>query len=253
LFVAVPEPWRPESWLHCLDGRRGHLRFRHGSGKPGYGSRDYPPPSVVTAVLPAVDPAGKPELWVSTVGNYFPSVISRLDASGRELAAYWNAGHISALLRGRLWGRQVLIAGGASNEHGMAVLVVLDASRPSGSLPTTDEKYRCLACPPGESLAVVLFPRSRLTDEAGDGGFPSVEQVFQGADGRLAVVVRCPGPAIPAGTHPTWSEAHWTFTANLEPVGAEFGDSYVPLMRRAKEAGLVRSDPEPDSVLFPFN
>ncbi len=90
------------------------------------------------------------------------SEIAKLDADGKPLAAFWNAGHVNVLRETTLKGRRVMLVGGTHNESYAGFLAVLDYENPAGCSPASTERYRCKEYPVGGFLHYLIFPPSEI-------------------------------------------------------------------------------------------
>lgn len=155
-----------------------------------FGSDTYDPPySVDFYRVAQVSREGVRPVWVvAHHAPWWPSVVAKLDMSGRVLAEYWHPGHITVLAEASLRGRHVLLAGGTNHETSSAALSVLDYDSPAGSAPATQEQYRCKNCPPGAPLAYLVFPRAPLGRALNSRSY--VEQIWVREDGDVEIVVQ---------------------------------------------------------------
>jgi hypothetical protein len=108
---------------------------------------------------------GEPRIAVVlTHETWWPSLIVVLDARGREVARFVNAGHIFSLASVESPSGTRLLAGGVSNANDRsAFLAVLDGANPSGTSPEDGQsEFDCRNCSPGHPLRYFVFPRSEL-------------------------------------------------------------------------------------------
>ncbi len=211
-----------ETALYCLESD-GSLRFRHSAATAvRYGSESFGPPWETVAAFPAASGTG---LWVVSRNTFFPSVVQRLTAQGRDAGGYWASGHVTALLETTLGGRRVLLVGGTHNEDFTAALSAIDADAPSGRAPADSPKYVCDTCPPTPPLAYLTFPRPELGRIPGTR--PSIEEIRRTAGG---IMLRVWYPASPSGQHPQpgcpGGAAWYRLDERLQVASADFVDGY---------------------------
>ena len=115
------------------------------------------------------------EKSVLIIGNHvtwYPTQISLLDARGRLLGEYWQAGHLgqSALLIEDLDedGWQEITAGGTNNDFQQACLIVLDPRAITGCSPGSgNPDFQFSELPAGSQEYYLLLPRTTINQVMG--------------------------------------------------------------------------------------
>lgn len=237
LFVA--EPWQPKSYgLYCFS-RDGSIRFHHAPRRVvGFGDKKYGPPWRGTDVY-VTGLSGRPhEIWfVSTHLEEFPTVVERLDASGKPEGEYWSNGHVSNVVKSEAAGRELLFVGAISNEFRGGSVAILDARHPSGAAPASSRHYQCQECPPGTPLAFLVFPRLDMT--AALGSYSRVTNVFRDNLGQILVDVNHDvGERVPEELRGL-ADSHYTLDSQFRVIGAELGRRVAPVHRVFEQKGLL--------------
>jgi hypothetical protein len=252
-FVAK-SPGGPSETALCLFEHDGRVRwiFRP-TGRVRFGADTFGPSWIVDRAFVTADPAGGPgrAIWAVLYDSaLFPSSIQRVDPrTGEPSSAYWTNGSIVAAALDASASPPKLLVGACYNETKDGSLSVLDALNPNGSAPAELDKYRCTACPPGEPLAFLVFPkpaRFRTLDATGP-----VETITPLADGMLGVRVRyaTPDPG-------TKAVGVFMLDASLHPVLADSADGYLKaydaFVRRGDVPAGAPADVDPDREFFPI-
>jgi len=99
-----------------------------------------------------------------------PFQIAFLDPSGKLVAEYWHPGQLWRLAetRAAVGGAPRLLAGGVNNGEHCATLVMLDPFAMKGATTPSrmkDQHFRLLDMPEAQEEAVILFPRSCLSED----------------------------------------------------------------------------------------
>src|ERR1035437_596466 len=168
LFVHVPLDFASVGTaLICFD-EDGKIRWQFDPGRPIQDTRqEYFPPYFISSVniIPVKD-AG-PQILVSS--NHYlhnPNQIAMLDPSGALVSEYWHSGHLYSVLHADLNGdgvEEILLAG-VNNGYRLGTLVILDSRSVSGA--SSQPGLQILGFPPGTEKAVVLFPRTCVSQNA---------------------------------------------------------------------------------------
>jgi hypothetical protein len=188
LFVS--EPWSDASrGLFCFDNKGKEL-FRHTpTHVVRFGEKQYGPPWRGGFVAATGATGRRHDIWfVSTHLDEFPTVLEKLDASGKVVGEYWSNGQVRSVDVRVLAGRPLVLVGATNNESRCASLAVLDALRPTGSAPALLDHYRCAGCLPGNPLAFLLLPR--LDVALVDDDLADVMRISVDAIGQVWVDVR---------------------------------------------------------------
>jgi hypothetical protein len=205
------------SVFYCFESD-GRVRFRRTlESRHTYGDEAFGPPWRGHRLVnhPATLRSG--EIWIVWIHSIeFPSVLQKLDAQGRLLGEYWNAGYIQTVVpvvRGR---RRLILAGGNSNESKAGFLAVLDPNRPSGSSPGVDSSYSCRDCPAGAAERYFVFPRLDVAREVGD--LALVSRLEPDETGHTMIGVQQTGNPLTS----TWYRLGPGFTVIRAEVSPEF-------------------------------
>lgn len=107
---------------------------------------------------------GEGHVWISVNHHtWWPTMLVRLDATGRAEVRYVQSGGIYVLTPWKPGdGKTYIVAGGVNNEFEEASVAVLDTQGQAATSPQTAGKgFHCDDCPSGAGLAAFfLFPRS---------------------------------------------------------------------------------------------
>jgi excisionase family DNA binding protein len=155
------------------NSERGELLWRFAPGESVHTSQcgfsnDF---SVLNfAVMDAGAPPNRGVLFVATNDPEYPAQVGFLSAQGVLLRDYWHSGYIGApgcLIVSDLNGdgSQEVWLGGTSKAHHQATLVVLDPARMQGASLEDDPKFQLHDFRPGNEIARILFPRTRMNLE----------------------------------------------------------------------------------------
>lgn len=227
-------PRNSQTELLCFSSD-GNLRWRFAPREEfTFGGKAYSPPYIVSTVFV---PQGESEkdIWVAFVHNtWWPTLLVKVDAQGRELARFVNSGYIYALAELKNAAGHFVLAGGVNNEYDSGMLAVLRADNPTGVSPQTPgSPFACQNCPKGESYRYLIFPRSELNRLT-----PSAYNKVVGIDilqNRTKVMTReVEDPRY------GFSEAIFEFSHGFELLLAQPGDSYWNLHRILEQEGRVR-------------
>lgn len=152
-----------DGMLLCLDA---HGRFRweyRPSETYRFGADDYGPPFGGMIVM-GVGQGRETTLWASLYHNvWYPTILAKLNAEGKELGRFVNSGYIYRLGRVPAAEGAYVLAGGVNNEYDSGALAVLREDDPTGTSPQTPgSKFACSNCPAGSPVRYFIFPRSEL-------------------------------------------------------------------------------------------
>jgi hypothetical protein len=168
LFVHVPLDFASVGTaLICFD-EDGKIRWQFDPGRPIQDTRqEYFPPYFISSVniIPVKD-AGLQILVSSNHYLHNPNQIAMLDPSGALVSEYWHSGHLLSVLHADLNGdgvEEILLAG-VNNGYRLGTLVILDSRRVSGA--SSQPGRQILGFPPGTEEAVILFPRTCVSQNA---------------------------------------------------------------------------------------
>lgn len=165
LYISV-EPVGVDQWedvLYCLD-RQGQVRwsyrledtFRFGAGSYG--------PPWFTGLVAVYDLDGEKRIAFSLSHSiWWPAPLLTLNNRGERLSTFVSSGLIYQLRAFVHEGRPLIVAGGVSNSHEAASLMVLNGDRPTGTTPEeAGSAFECLSCEAGAPLRYFSFPKTEL-------------------------------------------------------------------------------------------
>jgi hypothetical protein len=157
-------------WLVCLD-RTGKERWRFEAGRElTCGSKVYSPDYRISGfVCHDLDDDRRLEtLVIAFQKPDWPCQMVVLDASGRTVGEYWNAGYLRYPLFHDLDGdgREELIVCGVNNEYKGGCLMVFDPGRISGASPQSG-KFACREFASGSELYYVTVPYTDVSAAMG--------------------------------------------------------------------------------------
>jgi hypothetical protein len=90
--------------------------------------------------------------------NEYPTLVMTFDDRGTLLGEYWSNGYVETLTTGQVHGQHGWILGGANNEtDGGFVAMFTDV--PKGTAPAADPEYRCVNCPEGGPVDMLVMPQ----------------------------------------------------------------------------------------------
>jgi hypothetical protein len=218
MFITNAEPLGSSSGLYCFDDR-GRVRFTyfpHHHVTFGEVLTTGPWHPLMFAVLR--DASGKKFIWLaSNDTNQFPTVIEKIDATGRVHGQFWHPGLVNEIRPWIYRGRRVVLVAGGNNDFNGASLAVVDEDKPTGTAPAHRAHYVCAGCPTATPLAFIVFPPSdieRLQDSVA-----GVSQVWASDDGNLTIELNHQA-AFP-GMERLEGGTHYHLDANLQPLSAE--------------------------------
>ena len=95
----------------------------------------------------------------------WPCQLAVLDAAGKRMGEFWNAGYLTDLAFHDLDGdgREELIVAGVNNEYRGGCLAVFDTRKIAGSSPQTG-RYTCEGLGPGSMLYYVTVPYTDVAE-----------------------------------------------------------------------------------------
>ena len=168
--------------------------------------------------------AGTPCGCPATTSPSTPTLVVRLDiATGKPMGGpYWSNGWVNSALLLRTPGRTRLAVGGTNNDQRAPGIALLDAMNIAGTAPAERAKYRCTTCPPGEPLAVAVFPKPRrFASSAGGGGVEAITGGGPASSLLVLVTYVVTSAGIPAA-------AVFRLDTDLRPLQADSADGYMP-------------------------
>ncbi len=238
LFVARHEGPLNSGTLSCFspDGEKlwEYLPPQHVK----YGDDQYSGKLVYTVgvfVLREAD--GTPYVWpVFDHQVWFPSVLVKLDATGRELGQYWSSGRISSVSFAEAGDRKYVLVGAPHNETGGGSLAVLDRIRFGGLSPAVKPRYRCLNCPGPLPEHFFVFPATDILKTT-SGGHAMVTSADQDANGRLTVSV-LHGELFLSGAH-RQGVTQYSLDQSMKVYSAEFFSQYPVVHNEWHKRGLL--------------
>jgi hypothetical protein len=168
LFVHVPLDFASVGTpLICFD-EDGRIKWQFDPGRTIRDTRqEYFPPYFISSVniIPVTDAS----LRILVSSNHYlhnPNQIAMLDSSGNLISEYWHSGHLYCVAHADLNGdgvEEVLLAG-VNNGYRVGTLVIFDSRNVSGA--SSQPGRQIFGFPPGTEKAVVLFPRTCVSQNA---------------------------------------------------------------------------------------
>jgi len=218
-----------EGVLVCFD-RRGRERWRFQAGRELVcASQRFSPDFRIAGFHTRdIDKDGRREIFVESFhAPDWPCQLAMLDASGKLVGEFWNAGYLRELTYQDLDGdgREELIVVGVNNEYRGGCLVVFDPQRISGGSPQTGD-FVCHGIGPGSMISYVTVP---YTDVSAARGRP--------VDGLRTVEI----------TANNWIRATtsngiiYEFDFSLKCVQVTFGHGFMIDHYETRKAGAVTS------------
>jgi hypothetical protein len=159
-----------EGILFCFD-RRGTELWRFNAGRElTCTSKIFSADYRIAGFFPHdIDGDGKLEIAVESFqAPDWPCQLAMLDASGRKIGEFWNAGYLRELTYFDINadGRQELIVCGVNNEFRGGCLIVFDTRNIAGGSPQTGD-YVCRDIGPGTMLYYVTTPYTDVSRALG--------------------------------------------------------------------------------------
>jgi hypothetical protein len=159
-----------EGWLYCYDRKGTELWKFHGGKELVCGGKVYSPDYRIAGFYcHDVDGDGRLETFIESFqAPDWPCQLAVLDASGKKIGEFWNAGYLRQLAFHDLDGdgREELIVVGVNNEFRGGCLVVFDTRRISGSSPQSG-RFVCEGLEPGSELYYVTVPYTDVSEAMG--------------------------------------------------------------------------------------
>lgn len=163
--------------------------------------------------------------------EWWPSVVTLLDARGQRMGTFVHSGWIDTL---RWIDADRLALGGFSNARDGGTLTVLDANRIDGRSPEDhDGTYACVGCPAGDPILYAVFPRSELNRVTGSG----FNRAWVSLSGDR-VTVRTSELDRPDNIGPL-TDIIYTFSNDLRFLEARFSDRYWDRHRQLELEGRM--------------
>jgi hypothetical protein len=159
-----------EGWLYCFDRKGRELWKFHGGKELVCGGKVYSPDYRIAGFYcHDMDGDGRLETFVESFqAPDWPCQLAVLDASGKMIGEFWNAGYLRQLAFQDLDGdgREELIVVGVNNEFRGGCLIVFDTRRISGSSPQSG-RFACEELEPGSELYYVTVPYTDVSEAKG--------------------------------------------------------------------------------------
>lgn len=235
----------PANGLYVLDSR-GKQRFAYTpTDSKQFGQKVYAGPWLPYRLYIFKGPSNSLSLRVVlTHGTDHPTMLTELDAQGRELSKYWSDGYIESVAEGNLNGHAVILVGGTNNETRGASLAVLPAHGFSGHFPSADEAYRCNNCGSREPLLAAVFPRRCVAQEMGQQAM--VANAWIDGASHLHALVR--EGKVHGGL---WTELWYDLSADTSSISVDIPPGYKDGHDRLQAAGWIKHSYDQPTALFP--
>jgi len=160
-----------EGFLYCYDRKGVELwKFYAGRELRGGGRVFSPDYRIAGFHTHDLDGDGRLETVVESFqAPDWPCQLAVLDASGKMVGEFWNAGYLRELTYHDIDGdgREELIVCGVNNEYRGGCLIVFDTRKISGSSPQTGE-FVCKGLEAGSELYYVTVPYLDVSEARGD-------------------------------------------------------------------------------------
>ena len=165
LFSIQTQDEDGEGKLFCFN-HDGRVLWEFQAGREiKFGERVYSPDYRIQGVdVCDLDGDGNFEIITMAVQRfYFPTQLAVLDADGRILGEYWNAGQFCdlAFIDLNEDGEMEILAAGINNEYGKGCLVAFDWNEVKGSSPQGKD-FACQGCAKGKEKHYILFPLTEV-------------------------------------------------------------------------------------------
>ena len=160
-----------EGYLFCYDRKGVELWSFHAGKKLVCGGKVFSPDYRIDGFYTHdLDGDGRIETVVESFqAPDWPCQLAVLDASGKMVGEFWNAGYLRELTYHDINGdgREELIVCGVNNEYRGGCLIVFDTRKISGSSPQTGA-FACEGLGPGSELYYVTVPYLDVSEARGD-------------------------------------------------------------------------------------
>jgi DNA-binding winged helix-turn-helix (wHTH) protein len=155
--------------------------------------------------------------------------VLRIDAQGKAVVQFANAGYVEWLCHTVLGGNDCLIVCGENNAYDLAFVAVLGVDDPPcGSAPGGRSRYRYANSPSGSTRKYILFPRTELIRIL-DRPYGHAYTIEQAEDNILVLV-----EAAESGAH-----FRYHFTLGLEPKYVFPSGNYEFQHKELERAGKI--------------
>ena len=159
-----------EGFLYCYDRKGVELWKFHAGRELRCGGRVFSPDYRIAGFhTHDLDGDGRLETVVESFqAPDWPCQLAVLDASGKMVGEFWNAGYLRELTYHDIDGdgREELIVCGVNNEYRGGCLIVFDTRKISGSSPQTG-KFACEGLEAGSELNYVTTPYTEVAEASG--------------------------------------------------------------------------------------
>jgi hypothetical protein len=223
-----------EGVLYCLD-RKGRERWDFPAGRElRCGGKVFSPDYRVAGFHPHdIDGDGRLEIVVEAFhAPDWPCQLALLDADGKLIGEYWNAGYLRDTeyydLDGD--GREELLVVGVNKEHRSGCLIVLDTRRMAGGSPQSGG-YVCEGIGPGTELHYVVTLPCEVAEAMGD-YVADLLYIEVTANRRIRAT--------------STLGLIYEFDLDLKPLQVSWGDGYKAAHKKLFEEGKVSIPLGPD-------
>ena len=160
-----------EGWLYCYDCKGSELWRFHGGRELRCGGKLFSPDFRIAGFhTHDLDGDGRLETVVESFqAPDWPCQLAVLDASGKMVGEFWNAGYLRELAYHDIDGdgREELLVVGVNNEYRGGCLIVFDTRNIRGSSPQTGE-FACDGLAAGSELYYVTVPYLDVSEAMGN-------------------------------------------------------------------------------------
>jgi hypothetical protein len=219
-----------EGVLYCLD-RKGRERWNFPTGRElRCGGKVYSPDYRVAGFHAYdFDRDGKLEIVVEAFhAPDWPCQLLLLDAEGKKIGEYWNAGYLRDVEYADIDGdgNEELLVVGVNKEHRSGCLIVLDPRRMAGGSPQSGG-FICEGIGPGTELYYVVTLPCEVAEAMGD---YVADLLYVAATGNRRIRATSTLGLI------------YEFDLDLKPLQVTYGDGYKAAFKRLVEEGKISGE-----------
>ena len=194
-----------------------------------FGTETYGEPWAITDYRPDETAGGHRIAVAAHHYQWWPSVVTILDADWSRRGTFVNAGWVERLL----WmSPDRLMISGFSNAKDGGMVALVDAGALDGQSPSpVDSAFRCTSCGDGPPVRYVVLPRSEVNRvTASPFNRASLEVMGNGVTVRTIEMPSTGGAA----------DALYEFSRALDLIQASYSDRYWEVHRSLEAEGLIR-------------
>lgn len=212
------------SELVRLDARGRRLWTRTVDDAVTFGATTYAAPWIPSDVAAYRSASGAVIAWALRHHTWWPGLVVVMTPDGRRAHTFVHAGWVQSLAS-TPDGRH-LVAGGISNAHDGAALLVLDGNGQSGTSPGSGtQEFDCGTCPAGRPLRYFVVPWTDIVDRHALGNRKTLVEITPQGTVQMRVVQSGNADVIVefasdfSVTRSAVSDGYWAMHADLERTG----------------------------------